>query len=139
VFKVASKIQAIVTTGRRKTAQARATVRKGSGKVRVNMIPLEIFRPELARLRIAEPLHLAGDVVKKVDIEVQVFGGGVMGQASAARTAIARGLVEYLDDKELDDTFRTFDRSIMVNDVRQKEPKHQLGRGARKKRQKSYR
>jgi small subunit ribosomal protein S9 len=131
--------QAIVTTGRRKTAMARATVTKGNGKIRINRIPLDIYRPELARLRIAEPLHIAGDVVKKVDIEVSVSGGGVMGQASAARTAIARGLVQFLDDKELDDTFRAYDRSIMVNDVRQKEPKHQLGRGARKKRQKSYR
>jgi small subunit ribosomal protein S9 len=130
---------AIVTTGRRKTAMARATVTKGDGKIRINRIPLDIYRPELARLRIAEPLHIAGDVVKKVDIEVSVSGGGVMGQASAARTAIARGLVQFLDDKELDDTFRAYDRSIMVNDVRQKEPKHQLGRGARKKRQKSYR
>ena len=134
-----SKTQAVVTTGRRKMAQARATVRKGSGKVRVNLIPLEIFQPELARLRIGEPLHLAGEAAKKVDIDVVAFGGGVMGQASAIRTAIARGLVEFLNDKELDDTFRGFDRSIMVNDVRQKEPKHQLGRGARKKRQKSYR
>lgn len=139
VFKVPAKTQAVVTTGRRKTAQARATVRKGSGKVRVNLIPLEIFRPELARLRMGEPLALAGDVAKKVDIDVVTFGGGVMGQASAVRTAIARGLVEFLNDKELDDTFRAFDRSIMVNDVRQKEPKHELGRGARKKRQKSYR
>lgn len=131
--------QVVVTTGRRKMAMARATVTKGSGMVRVNRIPLDIFRPELARLRIAEPLHIAGDVVRKVDIDVSVSGGGVMGQASAARTAIARGLVQFLEDKELDDTFRQFDRSIMVNDVRQKEPKHQLGRGARKKRQKSYR
>lgn len=132
-------VQAVVATGRRKTAMARATVTKGTGRIRVNRIPLDIFRPELARLRIAEPLHIAGNMVRKVDIEVAVRGGGVMGQASAARTAIARGLVRFLDDKELDDTFRQFDRSIMVNDVRQKEPKHQLGRGARKKRQKSYR
>jgi len=131
--------QAVVTTGRRKMAKARATVTKGTGMVRVNRIPLGIYRPELARLRMAEPLHIAGEVVKKVDIEVSTSGGGVMGQASAARTAIARGLVQFLEDKELDDTFRSFDRSIMVNDVRQKEPKHQLGRGARKKRQKSYR
>ena len=136
---VASKTQALVTVGRRKTAQAYASVRKGTGHVRVNRVPLEIYAPELARLRIQEPLHLAGEAAKKVDIEVRTFGGGVMGQASAARTAIARGLVEFLGDKELDDTFRAFDRSIMVNDVRQKEPKHQLGRGARKKRQKSYR
>ncbi|MEM4728358.1 MAG: 30S ribosomal protein S9 [Thermoplasmata archaeon] len=129
----------VVGVGRRKTALARATVRKGSGRVRINRIPLELFTPELARLRIQEPLHLAGEAAKGVDIDVKVRGGGVMGQASAARTAIARGLVDFLKDKSLDETFRAYDRSIMVSDVRRKEPKHQLGRGARKKRQKSYR
>ena len=62
-----------------------------------------------------------------------------MGQADAARTAIARGLVAFLDDEELKQTFLGYDRSLLVNDPRRKEPKHQLGRGARKRRQKSYR
>ena len=134
-----AKPHIVVAVGRRKTALARATVKKGIGRVRINRIPLELLSPELARLRIQEPLHLAGDAVRGVDIDVRVRGGGVMGQASAARTAIARGLVEFLNDKSLDETLRAFDRSIMVSDVRRKEPKHQLGRGARKKRQKSYR
>ncbi len=134
-----AKTQVVVAMGRRKTALARARVKKGIGRVRVNRVPLEILTPELARLKIQEPIHLAREAAKKVDIDVRVRGGGVMGQAAAARTAIARGLVEFLGDKELDETFRAFDRSIMVSDVRLKEPKHQLGRGARKKRQKSYR
>jgi len=67
-----------------------------------------------------------------------------MGQMDAIRTAIARGLVQYNGgaegiDKVLEDEYRRFDRSLLVNDPRRKEPKHQLGRGARKKWQKSYR
>jgi len=67
-----------------------------------------------------------------------------MGQMDAIRTAIARGLVQYNRgaegiDEDLEEEYRRFDRSLLVNDPRRKEPKHQLGRGARKKWQKSYR
>ena len=89
--------------------------------------------------KIMEPLILAGDKVKKVDINVNVKGGGIMGQAEATRTAIARGLVEFFDDGELEELYKRYDRSLLVNDPRRKETKHPLGRGARKKRQKSYR
>ena len=127
------------TSGKRKTAVARAAVQKGSGKVRINRVPLEIYEPRLARLKIEEPILLAGKKVEKLDIAVSVQGGGVMGQAEAIRTAIARGIVDYTEDGELKDTFLAFDRSILVNDTRVKESKKPLGRGARKKRQKSYR
>jgi len=132
-------MKVIITSGKRKTAIARATVKEGKGRVRVTMVPLEIHEPVLARLKMMEPLELAGSRVAKLDIDVNVEGGGVMGQASATRTAIARGLVDYFDDEELKAKYRAFDRSLLVNDPRRKEPKHQLGRGARKKRQKSYR
>lgn len=95
--------------------------------------------PEIARHKIMEPLVLAKGHLDKVDIDVSVTGGGFMGQAEAARTAIARGLVEFSGDLVLEETYRSFDRSLLVNDPRAREPKHQLGRGARKKRQKSYR
>ncbi len=62
-----------------------------------------------------------------------------MGQAEAARTAIARGIVEWFNDDELQKLFQNYDRALLVNDTRRKEPKHPMGRGARKKRQKSYR
>jgi small subunit ribosomal protein S9 len=127
------------TSGKRKTAVARATVKSGKGKVRINKRPVEIHTPDLARDKIMEPLHLAGDKAKKVDIQVTVNGGGIMGQAEAARTAIARALVEFYDDDELKDLYKRYDRSLLVNDPRRKETKHPLGRGARKKRQKSYR
>jgi small subunit ribosomal protein S9 len=126
-------------SGKRKTAIARATIKDGKGRIRINSAPLEILEPELARLKMMEPLELAGSRVEKVDIDVNVNGGGVMGQAAATRTAIARGLVDFFEDEDLRAKYRAFDRSLLVNDPRRKEPKHPLGRGARKKRQKSYR
>ena len=132
-------MKVINSSGKRKTAIARATVKDGKGRVRINSVPLEVLQPELARLKMMEPLELAGDRTVKVDIDVNVNGGGVMGQAAATRTAIARGLVDYFEDEELKTKFRAFDRSLLVNDPRRSEPKHPLGRGARKKRQKSYR
>ncbi len=128
-----------VTSGKRKSAVARAHIKKGAGRVRINSVPLEIYGNELSRLKIQEPLILAGERINKVDISVRVQGGGFMGQASAARTAIARALVDYFNDKELEAILRQYDRSMLVNDPRRKLPKKPLGRGARKKRQKSYR
>ncbi len=129
----------VITSGKRKTAIAKAVVRPGVGRVRINKIPLEIYQPELARMTIMEPLIIAKDLAKKVDIDVTVRGGGVMGQAEAARTAIARGLVEWSGDEELRKAYLQYDRYLLVNDVRRKEPKKQGGRGARKRRQTSYR
>jgi small subunit ribosomal protein S9 len=129
----------VTTSGKRKTAVARASVKSGKGRVRINKVPVEIHTPLLAKDKIMEPLIMAGDKVKKVDITVTVRGGGIMGQAEAARTAIARGLVKYFDSDELKDIYKRYDRSLLVNDPRRKESKHPLGRGARKKRQKSYR
>mgnify|MGYP001233159742 FL=1 len=132
-------VKIIHTSGKRKTAIARATLRSGKGRVRVNNKPVEFYQPELARLKIQEPLELAGKHTKRIDINISVQGGGVMGQAEASRTAIARGIVEWSGDEELQKLFQSYDRALLVNDTRRKEPKHPMGRGARKKRQKSYR
>ena len=134
------------TSGKRKTAVARATVKVGKGRVRVNSEPIEILQPALSRRKAMEPLIIADAMnrMSKVDINILTHGGGVMGQTDAIRTAIARGLVHYNGgaeglDEELRDEYLRFDRSLLVNDPRRKEPKHQLGRGARRKKQKSYR
>lgn len=131
--------QIIQTTGKRKEAIARATVRKGQGRVRINQVPLEIVEPEIIRQKIQEPLLMVGDKWRSIDIHVEVAGGGIIGQASAARTAVARGLVEWIKDPALADMFKHYDRSLLVNDPRRKLPKRPGGRGARKRRQKSYR
>ena len=127
------------TSGKRKTAIARASVQKGTGLVRINKKPVELYEPEIARWKILEPLKIAESHMNKIDVDVSVNGGGVMSQASAVRTAIAKGLVEYTADPSLKIAFLDNDRSLLVSDSRRKEPKKPLGRGARKKRQKSYR
>jgi small subunit ribosomal protein S9 len=106
----------------------------------VNARPVELVEPEMSRLKMLEPFRIAGeDLRSDVDIDVRVSGGGVSGQADAVRTAIARGLVEFNNDAELRDAFMEFDRSLLVNDVRQTEPKKWGGPGARARYQKSYR
>mgnify|MGYP001249530017 FL=1 len=143
---MARKKKVVHTSGKRKTAVARATVKVGKGRVRVNSQPIEILQPALSRRKAMEPLIIADAMnrLSKVDMNILTHGGGIMGQTDAIRTAIARGLVHYnggaegMDD-ELRDEYLRFDRSLLVNDPRRKEPKHQLGRGARRKKQKSYR
>ena len=129
----------INTSGKRKTAIARATVYKGKGLVRINKKPVELYEPEIAKWKILEPIRLAEKHIGKINIDVNVAGGGFMSQANAVRTAISRGLVEFTADPSLKLAFLDHDRSLLVNDSRRKEAKKPLGQGARKKRQKSYR
>ncbi|AAB90113.1 SSU ribosomal protein S9P (rps9P) [Archaeoglobus fulgidus DSM 4304] len=134
-----SEMKIVVTSGKRKTATARAVIKPGKGRVRINSVPVEIHQPELARMKIMEPLIIAKELAEKVDIEVKTWGGGFMAQAEAARTAIARALLEFSGDEELRKAFLEYDRTLLVNDVRRKLPKIQGGRGARARRQTSYR
>lgn len=127
------------TSGKRKTAIARGTVREGEGRIRINKRPIELYSPELARLKLTEPLTLAGDLANDVDINVKVIGGGVMGQAEAARMVIAKGLVQWTNDMDLKEKFVQYDRTMLVGDPRRSEPKKYGGPGARARKQKSYR
>ncbi|TRZ90759.1 MAG: 30S ribosomal protein S9 [Methanosarcinales archaeon] len=127
------------SSGKRKTAIARATISEGKGRIRVNKKPIEIIEPEFVRLKMTEPLEFAANVLPNVDIDVNVHGGGIFGQAGAVRTAIARGLVDWTNDTALRDALAQYDRSLLVNDTRYKLPKKFGGTGARKRRQKSYR
>ncbi|MFW6003155.1 MAG: 30S ribosomal protein S9 [Halanaeroarchaeum sp.] len=128
------------TSGKKKTAVARATVRDGEGRVRINSRPIELVEPEMARLKMLEPFRIADeDLREAVDVDVTIRGGGFAGQADAVRTAIARGLVEHFNDAELRDAYMAFDRTLLVNDVRQSESKKWGGPGARARYQKSYR
>jgi small subunit ribosomal protein S9 len=129
----------ISSSGKRKTSIARASFKEGIGVVRINKQLLDVVEPALVREKIQQPLSLAGDLAKRLNISVTIRGGGVMGQADAARTAIARGLIDWTNDLSLKDLFLKQDRSLLVNDYRQKEPKKFGGKGARARRQKSYR
>lgn len=133
------KRDVIVTSGKRKTAIARAILKLGKGRVRINKIPLEIYTPAVARDKIMEPLLLAENSWKELDINVNVRGGGFMGQADAARMAIARGLVKWIGGSALKKRYMEYDRTMLAGDPRRKEPKKFGGPGARTRKQKSYR
>ena len=90
-------------------------------------------------MRLSEPLILAGDIISKVNIDVNIKGGGISGQADAGRLAIARSLVEYSKGDKLRNIFLQYDRRLLVADVRQNEPCKPNDSKPRAKRQKSYR
>lgn len=130
----------IVSSGKRKTAIARATIKEGKGRIRINGVPLEVLPNELKRIKISEIFIIAGEEVREsIDIKVNVRGGGFMGQAEAIRTAIARGLIEYFDDLTMKEKFIVYDKTIVSGDPRRTEPKHFGGRSSRSRFQKSYR
>jgi len=130
----------VLATGKRKRAIAKALIKQGKGRVWINGIPLEIYPVELFRMKVMEPLMLAGhELWKMIDIQVNVKGGGVMGQADAVRTAIARGLVEYFQSPELKKIIYDYDRVMLAGDPRRTEPEKPMRYSARRRWQKSYR
>lgn len=132
-------MRVVVSTGKRKTSLAKATIKDGTGRIRINGRPLEIQQPELARMRIMEPLILFGEGWKRYDIRVRTRGGGFMSQADAVRMAIATGLVRMSQDFEARSKMIEHDRTMLVGDPRRAEPKKFGGPSARSRYQKSYR
>lgn len=132
--------KAINTSGKRKTAIARCTTRKGTGRILINKVPLEIIQPDLVRFKIMEPLLFVTDEVRdEIDMNVRIKGGGFMSQADAARISIARALVSWTESSALREAFISYERQILVGDSRRKEKKKFGGKGARSKYTKSYR
>ena len=130
----------IQTSGKRKQATARATLKAGTGIIRVNGVPVEKLTPELSRMKIKELLIIVGEEkITKVNIDVKVSGGGAIGQIDAARIAMSRAIVEYLQSQTVEKNIRAYDRSMLSGDSRQVEAKKWGGRKARKRFQKSYR
>lgn len=137
----------------RKMSSAHVYITKGVGKVRINNVPVEMIQQETAREVILAPLEVSGDSRNKVNISVRVRGGGFMGQANAAATAISRALIGWTKSKkeprdhplskstreDLRDKITEFDKYLISGDARRKEPKKFGGPGARRKKQKSYR
>ncbi|HIH42465.1 TPA: 30S ribosomal protein S9 [Candidatus Woesearchaeota archaeon] len=124
-------------SGKRKRAVARATLSPGTGRVRINEVLLDAYQPPMAKLKIMEPLILAGDLATQVDVDINVFGGGINAQTEAARLALSKCLVEM--NKKLEKPFLQYDRHMLVADVRRKETRKPNDSRARAKRQKSYR
>lgn len=125
--------------GSRKRARATAAIVPGTGKIRVNNVPVEVITPSVARQRILTPLVISGELRDKVDIDVRVAGGGFMGQAEAAAMAISKALVDWTRGQELRKRIIEHDVHLLSGDARQSETKKFGGPGARRRRQKSYR
>ena len=87
-------MEVINTIGRRKTSVARIYVQPGKGEIKVNKRTLsEYFPSEILQTIVKQPLTTVG-ANGKFDINVNVDGGGITGQAEAIRLAIARALCE---------------------------------------------
>jgi len=83
-----------IHVGRRKTSVARVYLRNGSGKVIVNHQEFEkVFQQEVHRRDVLQPLKVT-ETFGKYDVFINVNGGGIKGQAEAARLGVARALVE---------------------------------------------
>ena len=130
----------IITSGKRKTAVAKAILVEGSGKITINKKAyknLQMFD----RLKIEEPLKITENVVGKInfDVEIKIKGGGEKGQIEAARLALAKAIVKFSNSKELTKAFLEYDRNLLVADIRRKEAYKPGDSKARSKRQTSKR
>ena len=136
-----SEIKIVIASGSRKTSVAKAVIKRGSGRYRVNGVPIELWPNEMTKKIMMEPVALLGEKIRSlIDIEVSVSGGGYVSQAKAVRTAVARGILRFFDDNPIiKRLFVEYDRTMLAGDPRQTEPEKWMRYSARRFRQKSYR
>ena len=134
-------MKVVQASGKRKSAIARVVLKHPSkGQIKINSVPLHLYEPEIARMRIQEVLEIVNHPkIEKCDITVRVKGGGIMGQTDAVRIAIAKSIQKFLGTKTIERTFREYDDSLLSGDSRRTEPKKFGGKKARARRQKSFR
>lgn len=135
------KEKIVLATGKRKKAVAHARVNAGKGRIRINSTPLSMWGSEVMRLWVKEPIIMAGERVREIDIDVNVRSGGTTGQAEAVRMAIAKGIVEFTKDRKLKEMYIKYDRNLLVYDPRRTEPHKPSAskRGPRRHKQRSKR
>ncbi|MDG1264793.1 MAG: 30S ribosomal protein S9, partial [Ilumatobacter sp.] len=116
------------TTGRRKRAVARASLRPGTGQFTINGKTLEAYFPtDASQMVVAEPMNVT-ETREAYDVNATIHGGGASGQAGALRMAIARSLVEL--DPESRHILKT--SGLLTRDPRKKESKKYGLKKARK-------
>ena len=142
-----AKVKRVQTFGKKKNAIAVATVEEGKGVIRVNGRPIQLVEPAALRAKLYEPiLILGGKRFNNLNMRIKVSGGGQTAQIYAIRQAICKGVIAYnqkfVDEetkRAIKDVILQYDRTLLVADPRRPEPKKFSGRGARARRQKSYR
>jgi small subunit ribosomal protein S9 len=126
---VAATIVQYVGTGRRKRSVARVFLRPGKGEIKVNNRPFDNYFPtENVRAMVRQPLA-ATESMDKFDLLILANGGGVAGQAGAARLGVARALVEF--NAELRGRLKKL--GFLTRDPRKHERKKYGQKGARKR------
>jgi small subunit ribosomal protein S9 len=116
-------------TGRRKTAVARVRLAPGSGKITINRRPLENYFPlDTQRAVVTQPLTVTA-TSDKLDVKVNVQGGGPNGQAGAVRHGISRALLKF--DAALRPALKK--EGFLTRDPRERERKKYGQPGARKR------
>ncbi len=119
--------QQYIATGKRKSAVARVRLQAGSGVVTVNKKPVEDYMDrESSKMVVFQPLVLTG-TIGKLDVYVNVMGGGKSGQAGAIRHGISRALLEV--NPEFRQVLKK--AGLLTRDSRVKERKKYGLRGAR--------
>jgi len=138
----APKQKVIITKGKRKDAIARARLTKGNGSIRINGKDVSLVQPIEIRELILEPVNFSNmtkEIAQSSSIDVNVKGGGISGQAQAVRSAIAKAIAAAANSEIIWKAYMRYDRTLLVDDVRQVEPKKFLGPKARARFQTSYR
>ena len=130
-----------IYSGKRKTAVAKLKLKPGTGKIFYNFLPvseLSLFH----KLALLEPVRIyereLGEL-PKYDFMIKTIRGGKEAQIEAARLTIAKALVSISGSETLKKAYLTYDRNMIVEDVRRKEARKPGDSKARAKRQKSYR
>jgi small subunit ribosomal protein S9 len=114
-------------TGRRKTAVARVRIAAGTGKITINRRPFESYFPlDTQRSVVTQPLTITA-TADKLDVKVNVQGGGPNGQAGATRHGISRALLKF--DANLRPALKA--EGFLTRDPRERERKKYGQPGAR--------
>jgi len=130
----------IVVSGKRKTAVAKAVIKKGVGKITINGKNYKNLH-KFDRLSIEEPLKISQKILNDNNFDVEIFvkGGGEKGQIDASRLALAKAIIKFTNSKEVREKFLEYDKSLLVADTRRKETYKPGDSKARSKRQSSKR
>ncbi|MDR3302506.1 MAG: 30S ribosomal protein S9 [Spirochaetaceae bacterium] len=118
-----------IGTGRRKTAVARVYLREGNGKITVNGKELSEYFGQSEHVYIVRQPLLVTSNEQKFDVLINLYGGGINGQAGACRHGLSRALCQY--DQENYASLRA--NGFLTRDSRMVERKKYGQRGARRR------
>jgi len=140
--KVAKKVAVVFAKSKRKSSVARASAMPGNGIIRINRMLVETFEPREIREFILRPVKLSSitrELARRIDINVNVYGGGFSSQAQAISSAIAKVIAASSDSDTVRKEYMRYDRQLLIDDIRRVESKKFLGPKARARFQTSYR